>query len=94
MGERKLNFYRPPGAQVQRKQIAKAQEVDKPLLIRVRMCNLERCLLKSLRLLIPESLVLYVPVSACKQAKMASNKERRQRRTTLCFRYRSPPGAD
>jgi len=76
MGEWHLNFRRPSRAQLQRKQIAKTQEIDKPFLIRGRMCDLSRRSLKVLRLLFPEYFVFGVPVSGCKQAKVASNDQR------------------
>jgi hypothetical protein len=76
MGEWHLNFHGPSRAQLQRKQVAKTKEVDKPLLIRGRVCDLCRRSLKVLRLLFPEYFVFGVPVSGCKQAKMASNDKR------------------
>jgi hypothetical protein len=75
MGEWHLNFRRPSRAQLQRKQVANTKEVDKPLLIGGRMCDLWRRSLKVLRLLFLENFVFGVPVSGCKQAKIASRCE-------------------
>jgi hypothetical protein len=76
MGEWHLNFHGPSRAQEQRKQVAKTQEVDKPLLICGRMRDLWRRSLKVLRLLFPEYFVFGVPVLGCKKEKMASNDKR------------------
>src|SRR5258707_3145898 len=69
MGEWHLNFRRPSRAQLQRKQVANTLEVDKPLLIGGRMCDLWRRSLKVLPLLFPEYFVFGVPVPGASRQK-------------------------